>query len=218
MGTDTTTRSFPDDGQRRVSLCGHVLPHPGHVCAFFDSRDQKYDTLVPFFADGIEAGDRIINVVDAAERPRHLRTLEERSLPVSEVMANDQLTVLTSEEAYLADGEHSLDAMLEMLDQTLHASRRENYCVRTCGEMNWVSRAEIPIRKVLEYESRVNFLVPSFQCTLLCVYDLSSITSALMSDILATHPFAIVKGKFRPNPFYVEPEEYLEMLRNRAEV
>ena len=68
----------------------------------------------------------------------------------------------------------------------------------------------------MAYEARVNYLLPDFSCTLVCAYDLALTPAALVSDILATHPAAIVKGRLRPNPFYVQPDEYLEMLRARA--
>jgi hypothetical protein len=49
---------------KMIHLCGETLPHPGHVCAFFDSREQKYETLIPFLNDAISAGDEVINIVD----------------------------------------------------------------------------------------------------------------------------------------------------------
>jgi hypothetical protein len=32
---------------RRVTLCGHALDDVRHVCAFFDSVDEQYETLNP---------------------------------------------------------------------------------------------------------------------------------------------------------------------------
>ena len=65
-------------------------------------------------------------------------------------------------------------------------------------------------------EARVNDFVPTFECTLLCVYDLTSTPAAMVADILATHPDAIVNGRPRANPYAVDPSEYNEMLRWQA--
>ena len=200
---------------RTVHLCGETLPHPGHVCAFFDSREQKYDVLIPFLKDAIAAGDDVVNIVDASDLTAHLDTLSDGGVPVETAMSSGQLNVLTSEETYLQDGEDVLARLLVFLRETLTSAREQNHSVRTWGEMNWVARGALPIEDVLQYEARVNELLPDFECSMLCIYDLAKTPSSLMSDVLATHPFAIIKGRLRKNPYYVEPDEYLEMLNGR---
>lgn len=213
----SSTGNPANDGRRHVTLSGSVVPHPGHVCAFFDSREQKYETLLPFFADGIAEGDQIVNIVDAADREAHLKTLADADIPVQDALARDQLQVFTAEETYLKEGLTDLDKLIDFLRMTLQSSIEQHRCVRTCGEMSWIGRSTMPVSKIIEYEARVNTVVGAAQCTMLCVYDLAVTPSALVSDILATHPFAIVKGRFRPNPFYVEPEEYLNMVAGRRD-
>jgi hypothetical protein len=195
------------NGDRRITLCGQELPHPGHVCAFFESQEQKYDTIVPFFLDAVAVGDRIINVVDGEQRDAHLQRLRARDARLGQAVESEQLRVLTSEETYLRPGLQDLDGMLELVHDALQEAEAEQRCVRTCGEMSWVARSTLPVERVLEYEARVNHFVPTFTCTLLCAYDVAAIPSGLLSEILATHPFAIIKGRLRPNPYYVEPEE-----------
>ena len=200
---------------RTIHLCGETLPHPGHVCAFFDSREQKYEVLIPFLKDAITAGDDIINIIDASDRRAHLDTLAEGGVPIHAAITSGRLNVMTSEETYLKEGEDTLPRLLGFLREALVRAREEKHCLRTCGEMNWIGRGEVAIEEVLEYEARVNELLPDFQCTLLCVYDLAQLSPSLMSDILATHPSAIIKGRLRSNPYYVHAEAFLEMLRAR---
>ena len=200
---------------RTVHLCGQVLPHPGHVCAFFDSRDQKYDVLVPFTKDAIAAGDDVINIVDSRDRAAHIDTLSQSGIPVDDAMGNGQLSVFTTEQTYLRDGEDVLPSLLEFLRDALDRAHQQEHCLRTWGEMNWVERGVVPIEEVLEYEARVNELLPDFECTLVCIYDLAHTPPSLMTDILSTHPYAIINGRLRENSFYVQPHEYLEILRSR---
>jgi hypothetical protein len=200
---------------RTVNLCGQTLPHPGHVCAFFDSREQKYDVLIPFLQDAIDAGDNVVNIVDRDDMAGHLDTLVTGGVPVWETIASGQLNVQTSEDTYLREGKDVLPSLLAFLRETLANAKQHQHCVRTWGEMNWVGRGALPITDVLEYEARVNELLPDFECTMLCVYDLAHTPSSMVSDVLATHPFAIIKGRLRENPYYVQPGEYLDMLSNR---
>ena len=201
-------------GMRQINICGETLPHPGHVCAFFDSREQKYDVLVPFLKDAITAGDDVVNIVDACDEAAHLDTLLNGGVPV-DALRSGQLNVKTSEQTYLHGGGNGLPSLLEFLRVSLDRARRDNHCLRTWGEMSWVARGELPLKDVLEYEARVNEVVPDFECTLLCSYDLAYTPPSLVSDILATHPSAIIKGRLRRTPHYVQPTEFLQMLSAR---
>jgi hypothetical protein len=46
---------------RSVHLCGRSLSEPSHICAFFDSRDEEYEVLGPYFREGIELDEEVIN-------------------------------------------------------------------------------------------------------------------------------------------------------------
>ena len=172
--------------------------------------------LASYFSDAIEAGDRIINVVDQSRRDDHIAQLDRARVPVHAAIARRQMEVLTSEETYLRDGAQDLESMLDLLRDALETARREGRSVRTCGEMDWIARGRIPVERVLEYEARVNQFVPTFDCTLVCMFDTAAMSASLASDILATHPFAIVKNRLRPNPYFIPPDDYLNMLRARS--
>jgi hypothetical protein len=202
-------------GPRPVHICGEEIPHAGHICAFFDSRAQKYQVLAPYLAEGIANGDRIINVVDAKDRDLHLHSLSASNVPIDSAIERGQYQLLTAEETYLREGAVNLDGMLELLREALESAERDGNCIRTCGEMNWIGRSSMPAEEVMSYEARVNEFVPTFQCTLVCVYDLVTLPSGIVADILATHPTAIINGQLRKNPVYVEPTDFLEMLQQR---
>jgi hypothetical protein len=78
--------------------------------------------------------------------------------------------------------------------------------------MDWLSRNAPGSDRAIEYEARMNLLVPKFDCTFMCVYDLAKLDGKMVVDILATHRFTIFKGRIRQNSFYIAPEVYLERL------
>ena len=204
-------------GHRRPMLCGQEVPVAGHVCAFFRTEEEKYAILAPFFDETIRAGDQIINVVDEAAPERHITRLQEAGVPVSQALSQGTLRVSTCEETYTRNGRLDLEGVIDMLRKALEAASREGRCIRTCGEMTWVARSPWAANAAMEYEARVNGLLATTPCTLLCVYDLTQMPGGLVSDILATHPFAIVNGRLRANPFAVPAGEYLQMLREQRE-
>ena len=77
-----------------ATVCGHPLHHAAHICAFFDSREQEYACLVPYFAEGLARREQVVTIRDAANLREHVETLKESgAIPVDEVNAR-RLTAL----------------------------------------------------------------------------------------------------------------------------
>ena len=51
-----------------ISFAGSQLNEARHVCAFFNSDDEKYRVLLPFIKDGFECGDKAVHVVNPDQR------------------------------------------------------------------------------------------------------------------------------------------------------
>ena len=194
--------------EHMVALCGEHISRPGHICAFFDSREQEYQTLIPYFWDGIESGEQVFNIVDQSRYDDHVGRLTASGLRVD----TDGVNVRTSEETYLEDGRFDIERMCDLIQQQLEAARVSGKRVRTAGVMDWLKRGAPGSERALEYEARMNLLVPAYDCTFMCVYDLANLDGKTVVDLLSTHHFAIFKGQIRRNPFYIAPEVYLKEL------
>jgi hypothetical protein len=212
----STPRKVPGADRPAVRLCGERAPEPGHVCGFFDNETQKYDILAEYFRDAISAGDHLINIVEADTMADHVRQLEARAVPVEEAIRTSRLTLNDAESTYLRDGTVDVDGVFEMVRDTLATAGQQGRSVRTCGDMGWIARVPDAITAAMAYEARVNTLLPTCGCTLLCLYDLSRMPAFLVADVLATHEYAIMNGRLHRNPYYVPPTEYLAMLEQRG--
>jgi hypothetical protein len=194
--------------RRSIRLCGHEIAEPGHICAFFSSRDEEYETLIPYLQDGIGDGEHVVNVVDAARFEDHQHRLEAAGIPRD---APD-LTVATSETTYLAGGSFDIDRMVGFVRSALERAAAAGQGVRTAGWMDWIHRDAPGTNQVMRYEAQMNLLTPTFDCTFMCIYDLPKLSGELMVDIMATHPYVVLRGQIRRNPFYVPPEIYLKEI------
>jgi hypothetical protein len=170
-------------------------------------REQEYSTLIPYFKQGIVAGELVFNVIDRAREPDHRTRLVAAGLNVG-----GPVTVATSEETYLAGGRFDMERMCDFIRDTLVDSAMSGKRVRTAGWMDWIHREVPGTERTMEYEARMNLLVPTFDCTFMCVYDLSKLTGGMIADIMATHPYVIMNGQIRQNSFYIEPDRYLREL------
>ena len=97
-GRFSNVRGHMSPDAASVSICGHDLGRPGHICAFFDSRAQEYDVLAPYFKQGLDHGEQVVTIVDSDRQGDHRRQLASRGIAVDDALAADDLKILTSED------------------------------------------------------------------------------------------------------------------------
>jgi hypothetical protein len=202
--------------QHTTTLCGETLKGPIHICAFFDSKEEQYDILLPYYKEGLDNKEEVITILESRSHNDHCKRLSKAGMPVKEVIESGQLKVLASEDTYLKGGEFAAERMFNLLEAALNDAENGPYgAVRTCGDMDWALKNLPGTDELMEYESRINLLTPMHQCTLLCAYDVNKISGRAVADILATHTHVIMNGKIHKNPNYVEPFVFLQQLLRR---
>lgn len=66
-----------------------------HICAFFNSEDERVDTLLPFVKEGLLRGEKAFYIVDPANRQFYVNRLKREVIGVDEAMSKGQLEVFT---------------------------------------------------------------------------------------------------------------------------
>ena len=82
--------------------------------------------------------------------------------------------------------------------------------------MEWALLDKPGVNDLLEYETRLNYVLPKYEDPVICSYDLSRFGAGVAVDILRTHPVVIVGGVLQENPFFIPPDQFLLELRERA--
>jgi hypothetical protein len=204
---------------RKVTLCGEPLDGLMHVCAFVDSREQQYQILLPFLREGLECRDCLLNIVAPERRADHVLRLRGAGIEAGPLSGTGQLNLLTFEDAYLKDGYFCVDRMLAMVEGALEGARSAGFgALRGFGEMDWALSSLPGTEELIEYESRVNYIIPRFNDPLVCVYDVNKFSGRVVTDILSTHPKVILSGKIYDNPYYMHPDKFLAYLKARKDV
>ncbi|WP_254511495.1 MEDS domain-containing protein [Anatilimnocola floriformis] len=197
-----------------IRLAGSTLKHSGHVCAFFNSKEEQYRVLMPFIKDGIEQGDKSFHIVDPKQRPQHVRQLQEEGIDVAAAEARGQLEVFPWEEAHVQDGRFDQFRMLDLVKDAI-AKQAPDQVTRFVGNMEWALEDLPGVHDLLEYETRLNLFLPQYRDPVVCCYDLSRFDASTVLDIMRTHPMVIIGGILQENPFYVPPDEMLKELHER---
>jgi hypothetical protein len=200
-----------------VRLAGTVLGRHRHACAFFASKDEEYRVLLPFITDGFREGHKAFHIVDPAHRPEHLRRLEQAGVPVAQAEGKGQLEVRPWAEAYLRDGHFDQHRMLSLIEEVLQAGKEQKYpLTRLVANMEWALEDRLGVEDIVEYETRLNYVLPKYDDPVCCTYDLAKFGAEVVMDIMRTHPVVIIGGILQENPFFVPPDEMLRELRARA--
>jgi hypothetical protein len=200
-----------------ISLAGAELGDHRHICAFFRTPDEEYQTLFPFVREGIEHGDRVVSIIPR-DRTDFLDRLRGADVDVDEAQRARQLEVLSTDETYMPDGHFDAERMLGRLIDALLEGRTLGFpLTRLVAHPESALQAWEDATLFLEYEARLNYALLVHDDPVICTYDLNQVRAGMAFDVMRTHPTALIGGVLQENPFFVAPEVFLEEQRMRNE-
>jgi hypothetical protein len=202
-----------------VQFAGGNLSGQRHICAFFNSIDEEHRVLRAFFKDGFDRGEKATHIVDPEKREEHLKRLAEAGINVQQAMDTGQLELRPWREAYLRGDRFDQDAAVALIEEILQSGAAAGYALtRLVGHMEWALLDKPGVDNLVEYETRLNYVLPKYNDPVICTYDLSKFRASLVMDIMRTHPVVIIGGILQENPFFVPPDQFLLELRERRSV
>jgi hypothetical protein len=179
-----------------------------HGCAFFHGREDEYKILMPFIKEGLDAGDRAVQIIGADHRAELIRRLTETGVDALAAEQRGQLVVRSWEDAVLRGSRFDQHAMIGALQEIGADGEQRSGVTRIWANMGWALGDFPGAHDVVEYESRLNYVLPKYDIAAVCTYDLSQFGASVVMDILRTHPQVIVGKVLRENPFYVLPTNF----------
>lgn len=198
-----------------VRLAGRTLKQTRHVCAFFNSRDEQHKVLMPFFKEGVDRGEKVFHIIDPRLRREHMQACTAGGIDVEKCQETGQFEVRHWEDAYLKDGCFDGDRMVAILKEVLENNRKQFKLTRLMGNMEWALETLPGVTDIVEYETKLNYLLPHYPDPIVCVYDLNQHSGSVVMDILRTHPMVIIGGVLQDNPLYLPPDVFLQELKAR---
>lgn len=188
-----------------------------HVCAFFNSRDEEYEALNPFYAQAIANGEKNFHIVDPALVDDHRARLEASGIDTRHCEACGQLEVVSWPDAYLDnDGRFDKVRMLALVDRLTGSGRDAGFSrLRIMGNMDWAFGDTPNAPDLIGYEAEVNEIIERNRQPAVCVYDMAKLSGAMLMDVLRTHPLTLINGIVQENPFFTPPSEMIKELEFR---
>jgi hypothetical protein len=200
-------------------FAGGSLGDQRHICAFFNSSDEEHRVLGSFIKEGFDKGDKAFHLVNPVLREDHLRRLGEAGVDVQKTMGTGQLEVRPWQDAPLKGGRFDQDSWLVSFEKVLQSGPASGYPqTRFLAHMEW-ALVDLPgVEDLIEFETRVNYVVPKYNDIVICAYDLSKFSASVVMDALRTHPVVIIGGILQENPFFIPPDQFLLELREQRSV
>ncbi len=202
------------------TLAGNNLTKHFHVCAFFNSKEEEYDVLLPFYAEAHCCGEKTLHLRNPAHLEDHKHKLREYGIEVEQLEASKQLEVASWHGTYLDDhGNFERVGMLDNLKNARADAIEQGFPrLRVVGDMDWVFHDNIDTKSLLAYEAEVNEFLAVNKQPAVCVYDIAKLSGSMMMDLLRTHPLTLINGVVQENPFYTPAAEMLEELNARESI
>src|SRR4030081_3216386 len=190
-----------------------------HICAFFNSFDEQHRVLRPFIKDGFDRGDKVFHLVDPERWEEHLSQLAAAGINVQEATGTGQLEVRPWQDGPLRGGRFDQDTWLAAFEQVLQSGPAAGYAqTRFLAHMEW-ALVDLPgVDDLIEFEMRVNYVIPKYEGVVICTYDLTKFGASVVMDALRTHPAVIIGGLLQENPFFVPPDQLLLEIRERRSI
>jgi signal transduction histidine kinase len=181
-----------------------------HLCCLYASEEEHRALLSPFIRQGLERHEKVLYLVHDHTGGQILDYLRADGVDVSPYLQRGQLTLLGSEESYLQAGEFEPERMLALLRAETERATGQGYkALRVTGEMSWVLKGLPGSARIVEFEAKLNSLLPGSQCLAVCQYDQRKFDPHVLLDILATHPMAVIGTEVYDNFYYMPPQEFL---------
>ncbi|WP_309116999.1 anti-sigma factor RsbA family regulatory protein [Saccharothrix sp.] len=144
-----------------------------HPALFYRTDREYLSALVPFAEEGLDAGQ-----------------------PVAMAVPGARLDLVRSGLGTLARHVTLLDMAVEgrnpgrIIARVLRrfADRHRDRHVRIVGEPIWAGRSEVEYPACAQHEALINLAFDGRDVTILCPYDLSTLSPVAVADALVTHP------------------------------
>src|SRR2546430_12576731 len=97
--------------------------------------------------------------------------------------------------------------MVAWLEKALQSGAAGGYpLTRLLAHMEWALLDKQGVDDLVEYETRLNYVLPKYDDPVICTYDLSKFGSSVAMDVMRTHPVVIIGGVLHGKTVLASPD------------
>ncbi|MFC4542107.1 MEDS domain-containing protein [Halosolutus amylolyticus] len=179
-----------------------------HLAFIYESQAEQFATAIPYIKHGLDRGERCVYIADENDTAEVRAALRDGGVDVDAALDSGALVMYTAQDSYLRNGSFDPDEMIAFISETIEDGTEAFEGVRITGEMTWVFGDDPPLEELVEYEGKLNTLLPDANGIALCQYNREQFSAEIIRDIIKTHPHLIYDNTVCQNFYYTPPEEF----------
>jgi signal transduction histidine kinase len=172
------------------------IPWGIHLCQFYETKEDLFDILIPYFKTGLENNEFCLWVVSNSEilsLEDAKRALEQAVPDLDRHLSDKNIEILNGLDWYLEESTFNLKRVISAWDAKLKQALALGYDgMRVSGDTYWLGERDW--RKDFHtYEEEVDDFTTDRTIIALCTYPLAKSGAAEILDVGKNHQFAIVR-------------------------
>ena len=184
------------------------VPCGSHICYIYTNDDERLRLLAAYLKAGRERGEESLFITESIEPHDLGERLTDEGFDPDGKPACD---LRHARDAYYGGGVFEPDEMLDALANNYVEAREAGSVGHRCtGDTSWLTRQIPGAERMLEYEAKLTPVLDEYPTTAVCQYDARLFSGEFLAEVIQLHPYLVVEGQLVENPYFVEPEEYLE--------
>jgi signal transduction histidine kinase len=165
------------------------MPWGTHFCHFYETKDDLFDILIPYFKTGLENNELCLWIVFEPLDEKEAKNALRQAIPeVAQHLAAGDIQILPHEQWYLKDDTFDSQWVINGWQEKLnHALSRGYAGMRANGIEGWLTKKDW--KYFSEYEKELNNLIANQKMIVLCTYPLEKSSAAEIFDVARLHQF-----------------------------
>lgn len=174
-----------------------------HICSIYQSKEQQFALIVPFFKAGLERNEKCIYIADENTNEDIIAEFVKRGVDIDKYIKSNKFVIISKQQSYLRGGSFDPDQMIQFIKESEEGALKQGYSgMRFSGEMTWILSNISDIDKLIIYESKLTDFFLHSKSSAICQYNENKFKPDVLTEVLNTHPLAIIYGNLFENPYY----------------
>jgi len=183
-----------------------------HICGLYETEEERDDIIYGFLHTGDLNKDKQLYCPVENTRENFIHEYGIR-FPDCKLHPHDPnlFSINSAKDLYYPDGTFSPVSMDKGLNEYFIESQKNGRRnIRATAEMAWALEAIPGVEHLMVYESRLNYFIPGKPWISICLYNITKFSGQIIMNVLRTHPYAISGGVIIQNPYFQDPDEWLQ--------
>lgn len=175
-----------------ISVVGD-RPWGTHFCHFYETQDDLFDILLPYFKTGLENNEFCLWVIAEPLTEEEARSALRQAVPgLERYLAEGSIEILSDDEWFLKGDAFDLHRVITRLSEKLEQALARGYSgIRVSGSSAWLQKKDW--REFGEFEKGLDELIANQRMLVSCVFPLATSGAAEILDAARTHQFTVAR-------------------------